>query len=442
MPAIPEDFLIGAATAAYQIEGGVDEDGRGPSIWDVFCREPGRIHGGDTGDVAADHYHRYADDVREMQALGLDAYRFSIAWPRLYPNGDSRLNERGLDFYQRLAESLLDAGIRPFATLFHWDLPAALQERGGWANRDTALRFADYAHTVFRRLGSLIPHFITLNEPGTYTLMGHVLGEHAPGLQSLETAVAVSHHLLLGHGFAVQAFRAENLPGAQIGLTNVLSPVRPKTGAAADRAAAARVDAVSNRWFLEPVLHRRYPDLLREAGVDRVVQPGDFAIVSQPIDFLGVNYYRSTIASASPSDPLLGASMEEPGQTRTAMGWGVDPDGLHQLLLDLHAEAPNLPVYITENGAAYPDVLTGRDVHDANRVAFLREHLEAALAARAAGADVRGWFVWSLLDNFEWAFGYSKRFGVLYVDYPTQARIWKDSARWLQSVCQRRRTEG
>jgi len=449
MAVIPRDFLIGAATAAYQIEGAAFDDGRGRSIWDDFSHTPGNTQNGDTGDVACDHYHRFRDDISLMRSMGLDAYRFSIAWPRLFPDGGRavgggsfarRGNQAGFDFYERLVEGLLEAGIQPFATLYHWDLPAALQAHGGWANRDTAEHFGEYAHTVFRRLGHLIPHFITLNEPGTVTIMGHVLGEHAPGLRNLEAAVAASHNLLLAHGKAVQAFRSENLQHAQIGIANILTYVRPKTNQPADTEAAARVDDVTNRWFLDPIFRGTYPATLRHFGIDALVQPGDAALISQPIDFLGVNYYRSSVVEANPADKLLGATIHEPGHARTAMDWGVDADGLFELLRDLRDNTTPIPLYITENGAAYDDVLVNGAVHDNARIDYLEQHLECVLRARSVGVDVRGYFAWSLLDNFEWAFGYAKRFGLIYVDYASQQRIQKDSAKWLQQVAEARHT--
>lgn len=444
MTFIPGEFLLGAATAAYQIEGAAFEDGRGRSIWDDFSHTPGNVQQGDTGDVACDHYHRFREDIQSMKTLGLDAYRFSIAWPRVFPNGGSSFersgNQAGIDFYERLVECLLEAEIKPFATLYHWDLPSALAQKGGWTNRDTAERFAEYAHTVFRRLGHLVPHFITLNEPGTATIMGHVLGEHAPGIRNLEAAVAASHNLLLAHGKAVQAFRAENLPHAQIGITNILSYVRPRTDRTEDIDAAARVNDVTNRWFLDPILHGTYPKTLRDVGIDALVQSGDAALIAQPIDFLGVNYYRSSVVEANPADALLGANISEPGTARTAMGWGVDPHGLYDLLTELGKSIPALPpIYITENGAAYDDVVVDGAVHDTLRIQYMEQHLDAVLRARADGVDVRGYFAWSLLDNFEWSFGYSQRFGLIYVDYPTQERIFKDSAQWFQQVTRERR---
>lgn len=438
MTTIPKSFLLGAATAAYQIEGATHEDGRGASIWDVFSHTDGRTYQGETGDVACDHYHRYPEDIRIMKELGLDAYRFSIAWPRLFPNGSGSLNEKGLDFYRKLVDSLLAAGIKPVATLYHWDLPQALMDTGGWTNRETAKRFADYAHTVFARLGSDIPMYITLNEPWCSSVLGHLMGEHAPGLNDLSATVAASHHLLLGHGLAVEAFRDENLASSQIGITNILTHLEAASDKAEDEAAKEKADVVLNRWFLDPVLGGTYPDLLQAFGIGELVQPGDMDLISQKIDFLGVNYYSTNIVADNPADQLLGVTLEQPGTERTEMDWGIAQDGLHAILSRLHQEYPQLPIYVTENGAAFPDSVVDGEVADEKRIDYIHAHLEAVMRAISDGADVRGYFAWSLLDNFEWAFGYSKRFGLVYVDYETQVRIWKHSAKWYQGVIQNR----
>lgn len=435
---IPADFLLGAATAAYQIEGAASEDGRGPSIWDVFSRTPGKVFQGQTGDVACNHYHLYKEDIALMKELGLDSYRLSISWPRLFPTGKGRLNQAGMDFYERLLTELVDAGIQPMVTLYHWDLPQKLQEEGGWTNRDTAARFGEYADAVFGRLGNLIPRFVTLNEPWCSTVLGHVTGEHAPGLEDYNAALAASHHLLLAHGMAVQAFREAGLDNSQIGLTNILTYIYPKSDTADDRNAVIKVDSLLNRWFLDPVLRGTYPRLLQALGIYETVHPGDMELISLPIDFLGVNYYRSTVVSHNPDDELLGAAMEEFGTQRTDMGWGVDADGMYHVLTTLMEDYGPLPVYITENGAAFQDVVAGGRVRDEERITYLRNHLAQALRAKNDGVDVRGYFLWSLLDNFEWAYGYSKRFGLYYVDYETQERIQKDSARWYQQVIRQR----
>jgi beta-glucosidase len=438
MAQFPKDFLFGAATSAYQIEGAVQEDGRGPSIWDVFSHTPGKVAAGDTGDVACDHYHRYREDIALMREMGLDSYRFSISWPRLFPNGGGKLNQPGLDFYQRLVEELLRHDIVPMATLYHWDLPQALQDKGGWLNRDTADWFAEYADTVFQRLGDRIPLFVTLNEPWCSAVLGHAMGVHAPGLRDYASALAAAHHLLLGHGKAVQAFRQSGAEG-QIGLTNVLTPMEPASDAAEDVEAADRMDALTNRWFLDPVFKGTYPAELRALGADALVRDDDLQLISQPLDFLGVNYYFRQVIKANPADPLIQATALEPSGERTAMGWGVSPDGLREALLRVKRDYGDIPIYVTENGAAYEDVLegdaaTGYTVHDPKRIAYLRNHLLAVHEAMAARVEVRGYYVWSLLDNFEWQEGYAKRFGLVYVDYATQRRIWKDSAKWYRDV--------
>jgi len=431
---IPKDFVLGAATAAYQVEGAAWEGGRGPSIWDVFTHQPGRVDHGDTGDTACDHYHLYREDVALMKDLGLDCYRFSVSWPRLFPEGSGPLNVAGLDFYRRLLDELLEAGIQPMATLYHWDLPQALQDKGGWTQRDTAYRFAEYADVVFARLGPLIARFVTLNEPWCSAVLGHVTGEHAPGIQDYNSALKASHHLLLGHGLAVQAFREAGLDNSAVGLTNILTYLRSRTLSADDRSAAVKADSLLNRWFLNPVVQGSYPRLLQAMGIYEFVRQGDMDVISQPMDFLGVNYYRSTVVSYNPQDLLLGAALEEYGEERTDMGWGIDAEGLYLTLRDLGNQYPSLPIYVTESGASFPDIVEDGKVHDQRRIHYLAQHLEQTLQARATGVDVRGYFVWSLMDNFEWTKGYSNRFGLYYVDYSTQKRIAKDSARWYQQV--------
>lgn len=438
---IPKDFLLGAATAAYQVEGGAREGGRGASIWDVFSHQPGTTDNGDTGDVACDHYHRYESDIALMKDLGLDAYRLSISWPRLFPDGSGRPNSDGVDFYRRILDGLQAAGIQPAVTLYHWDLPQKLQETGGWTNRDTAFRFAEYADAVFHRLGQTVPLFMTLNEPWCSAVLGHVTGEHAPGIQDYGAALAASHHLLLGHGTAVQAFREAGLDGAQIGLTNVLTQVRSASDSPDDKSASSKADILLNRWFLDPVLRGSYPSLLQNLGIDSLVHQGDLDVISLPIDFLGVNYYRSTLVRNNPDEPLMGVSMSETGDERTAMGWGMDAKGLYEILTRISADYGPMPIYITESGAAFEDRLQSGTVEDGKRISYIRDHLAEALRAKADGVNVRGYFVWSLMDNFEWAKGYSKRFGLYYVDYETQNRIPKASAGWYRDVIRSRRLQ-
>jgi beta-glucosidase len=441
----PEQFLWGAATAAYQIEGSWDADGKGPSIWDTFVRTPGVIANSDTGDVACDHYRRMPEDVAQMAQLGLRAYRFSIAWPRIFPSGGTQINQAGLDFYRRLVDQLHAHTIQPVATLYHWDLPQALQDRGGWVNRDTALRFAEYAAFLFDRLGSEVALWATHNEPFVQTFYGHGNGMNAPGRRNPWEVLAVGHHLLLSHGLAVQAFRAANLrsaspsmPDPQIGIVLMIWPHHAASQTPRDLHAAYRVDGAMNRMFLEPLFQGSYPaDMLHHFGLRRMrppIRPGDMAIIQTPIDWLGVNTYTRLIHRADVRDLLSGARQIDPSGATTAMGWEIYPDCIIEALRIAQGYT-SLPLYISENGAAFNDQISadGR-VHDPERVAYLREHLTACQRALAAGIDLRGYFVWSLLDNFEWAHGYSKRFGLIYVDYASQRRIWKDSAYFYQQV--------
>ena len=430
---------LGAATAAYQVEGAVREDGRGESIWDVFCRIPGAVAGGDTGDVACDHYHRWREDLDLMAWLGLDAYRFSIAWPRVQPGGSGALNRAGVDFYRRLAEGLRERGIEPVATLYHWDLPQELQEAGGWAARDTTERFAEYAGHMARELGDVVGTWITHNEPWVVTFLGHAYGSMAPGVRDWATALRVAHHLLLSHGLAVDRLRAA-LPEAQVGITLNLAPMRPASDAPEDVAAARRADAHQNRWFLDPVLRGRYPEDLVEhyaahVGPLDAVRDGDLAVIARSVDFLGVNYYfPAQIAADQGEAPLRVRTVPGPGP-HTAMGWDVDAGGLLELLRRLRDDYGDVPILITENGAAYPDPEPSGDVvEDPDRVAYLRDHVAAVEQAVRDGVDVRAYFAWSLLDNFEWDKGYEKRFGIVRVDYGTQRRIPKRSAHWYREL--------
>ncbi|MGI8587022.1 MAG: GH1 family beta-glucosidase [Chloroflexia bacterium] len=435
-PAIPPDFVWGAATASYQIEGAVHEDGRGESIWDRFGHTPGNVLNGDTGDVACDHYHRWAEDIGLMREMGLDAYRYSIAWPRILPAGRGQVNGAGLDFYDRLTDGLLAAGIRPFVTLYHWDLPQALQDKGGWANRDTASAFADYADLVARFLGDRVSAWITHNEPWVAAFVGNLWGEHAPGLRDAATALAVAHHLLLSHGLAVPAIRAA-VSGAGVGITLNLQPVYPATDSAADLAAASRQDLFANRLFLDPLFEGRYPDHLSEVfgSIGLPVKSGDLELISAPLDFLGVNYYTRALVRADPAGDPGGVATEHPPGEYTTMDWEVYPDGLRVLLERVNRDYPAPAYYVTENGAAFPDELSpDGTVYDPRRQAYLEAHFAAAAQAVAAGVPLRGYFVWSLMDNFEWDKGYSQRFGLLYVDYPTGRRFWKASGRWYQRL--------
>jgi beta-glucosidase len=431
--AFPVGFRFGVAMAAYQIEGAVDEDGRGESIWDVFCRRQGAIAGGDTGDVACDHYHRWREDLDIMAALGVESYRFSISWPRVQPDGRGPLNAAGVDFYRRLCEGLRERGIEPVATLYHWDLPQARQAAGGWSARDTAERFAEYAALMADELD--VDAWITHNEPWVVAFLGHAEGVKAPGIRDWPTALRASHHLLLSHGLAAQALR-----GRHRGITLNLAPVRSD-----DPVAAARMDGYLNRWFLDPVFRGWYPEDMvehyeRRYGPFDVVQEGDLAVISEPIDFLGINYYFPQRVRTDPARQPLELSPVLPPPPTTAMGWEVDPDGLHELLLRVRRDYGNVPIYITENGAAFEDgpVVNGT-LEDPRRVEYLRSHLGALARAVADGVDVRRYFAWSMLDNFEWEHGYSKRFGLVYVDYSTQRRVPKRSGLWYRDFIARAR---
>jgi beta-glucosidase len=434
----PDNFLWGAATAAYQIEGASDEDGKGESIWDRFSHTPGKVLNGTTGDVACDHYHRWRVDIALMRELGLQAYRFSISWPRILPAGVGAVNAAGLDFYDRLVDELLEAGIQPFVTLYHWDLPQALQDQGGWASRATVAAFANYVDVVARRLGDRVKHWITHNEPWCIAFLGHSMGEHAPGIRN-GPALAVAHHVLLSHGEAVPALRASS-PGAEVGITLNFSPAYPASDSAEDRAAALRNDGQFNRWFIDPLYGRGYPaDMVALYGtLMPEIQPGDTERIAAPIDFLGVNYYNRSVIRHDPSAPMLQIGHVKPEGEYTEMGWEVYPEGLRALLVRLQRDYAPARMYITENGAAYPDAIApDGGVHDEPRIRYLAGHLAAAHAAIGEGAALAGYFVWSLMDNFEWAWGYSKRFGIVYLDYPTQRRILKDSAEFYRNVIAR-----
>ncbi len=427
----PQDFLWGAATASYQIEGAAHEDGRGESVWDRFSATPGKVRNGDTGEVACDFYHRYAGDVALMSDLGLDAFRFSIAWPRVLPEGRGRVNQAGLDFYDRLVDELLARDIEPFATLFHWDTPQALEDAGGWPARQTAEAFVEYAEIVAARLGDRVRHWMTHNEPWVYAWIGHSWGEHAPGRTSERDAVAAAHHLLLSHGWAVEAIRRA-APGAQVGITLSLSHAYAASETPEDEAAAWEVDGGSNRWFLDPIFRGAYPaDLLeRNALVAPLVRDGDLEAMAAPLDFLGVNNYFRHVVGAGVDGPRF---IRDPEAQHTDMGWEVYPDGLHALLTRLAEDYSPPAIYVTENGAAFGDVRVhdGR-VHDPERTAYLESHISAVGRAVAAGVPIKGYFVWSMLDNFEWAHGYGKRFGIVYIDYPTLERVPKDSFYWYR----------
>lgn len=434
----PDSFLWGASTSAYQIEGSPLADGAGPNIWQRFAHSPGRTTNGDTGDVACDHYRRYGDDVKLMRELGLQAYRFSIAWSRILPEGTGRVNERGLDFYERLVDALLAADIVPNATLFHWDLPAALDDRGGWLNRDIADWFGDYARVVVGRLGDRVPMWATLNEPWVVTDGGYLHGALAPGHRNLFEAPIATHNLMRAHGMGVQAYRAES-PVGRIGLVVNLEPKDPATTSAEDDQAARRGDAYMNRQYLDPVFKGKYPDEMRDifgkAWPD--FPDDDFALIQQPIDFLGINYYTRGVVRDEPTAlPVRIAYVRQPEHAYTETGWEVHPPSLTRTLLWVTERYGRIPLYVTENGAAFYDAPHAIDgvVDDPLRTWYYREHLKACRDAIARGADLRGYFAWSLLDNYEWSLGYSKRFGLVHVNYQTQERTPKASALYYRDV--------
>jgi beta-glucosidase len=455
-PRFPAGFHWGAASSAYQIEGAWDEDGREPSIWDTFARTPGKVRNGDTGDVAIDHYHRWAEDVRLMADLGLTAYRFSTAWPRIQPGGRGPVNARGLDFYERLVDELLSFGITPFLTLYHWDLPQSLEDAGGWTNRDTALRFGDYAAHVARQLGDRVAFWTTLNEPWCSAYLGYSSGKHAPGRAEPAASLAAVHHLNLAHGLGARAVRSVAGDAAQVSVTLNLSAVRAASDSPEDRETVRRIDGVANRLFLEPMLRGVYPqDVLADTArlTDwSFIREGDAATINARLDALGVNYYTPLTVAAPDGGSHDPNPTDFPGcedvrfprvdLPRTVMDWPIDADALYTLLMRVHRDYDGIPMIITENGTANDDYVgpTGQ-VHDPERIAYLSDHLDAAARAVADGVDLRGYFQWSLHDNFEWAYGYGKRFGLIYVDYPTQKRILKSSALWYRDLIARERDQ-
>ncbi len=448
----PAGFAWGAATASYQIEGAVAEDGRTPSIWDTHVRKPGAIANGDVGDVAVDHYHRYREDVQLLADIGATHYRFSLAWPRLQPDGRGELNPAGVDFYDRLLDALHEAGVQPWVTIYHWDLPQRLEDEGGWPARDTALRFVDYATRVHDRFRDRMTAWTTLNEPWCSSYLSYADGEHAPGRSEPAAAVRAAHHLLLGHGLAIRAMR-EAAPEHDFGVTVNLYAVDPASPDPADVDAARRIDGLMNRSFLDPLLRGTYPkDVLEDLSIviDAAhIEDGDLETIAQPLDFLGINYYSRHVTRAGSGErvqpgrrsPWPGShdvEFVERGVPKTAMGWEIDPQGLYDVLTRVHREYAPPPLYVTENGAAFDDRLdeTGR-VADPERIAYLDSHFRAAHRALTDGVDLRGYFIWTLTDNFEWAHGFSKRFGLAYVDYDTLERIPNDSARWFAEVTRR-----
>jgi len=427
-------FLWGAATASYQVEGAVEEDGRGESIWDRFCAIPGKVRNGETGAVACDFYHRYREDVALMAELGLDAFRFSVSWPRVLPEGEGRVNQAGLDFYDRLVDELLANGIEPCVTLYHWDLPAALEDAGGWPARSTVDAFCEYARLVARRLGDRVTLWVTHNEPHVAAWDGYGNGVHAPGRRSVEGALAAAHHLMLSHGRAVEVIRAE-APGARVGVTLNMWPMEPASSSDADRKAARAADGFQNRWFLDPIFRGEYPEDVLETFAPHAppVRHGDLDAIATPIDFLGVNYYhREVVASNGNGGRRV---VHQDGSQYTDMGWEVSPHGIRDILERVWEDYAPVALYVMENGAAFGDIRAHDGfVRDPERCAYLAAHVEAVRSAADAGIPVRGYFVWSLLDNFEWAQGYGRRFGLVYVDYPTLERIPKGSFYWYRDL--------
>jgi beta-glucosidase len=426
----PRDFVWGAATSAYQIEGATTEDGRGQSIWDTFARVPGMVADGTNGDVACDHYHRLESDLDLMSELGLPAYRFSVAWPRIQPEGSGRWNPKGLDFYDRLVDGLLERNIDPYVTLYHWDLPQGLQDQGGWLNRDTAYRFAEYAQYVVKHLGDRLSSIATHNEPAIVSLLGYLHGVHPPGVKSMKAAMQAAHNLLLSHGLAVRALRSVGTR-APVGI--VLNPIlaHPASDDPEDVASTKLFDGISVRWYMDALTKGRYPqDVMDHLGAGALVmKESDLDIICSPIDFLGINYYTREVFERNLH------RVQGTGELGfTDIDWEIYPRGLYELLTRLDRDYMLPPIYITENGAAYDDVLKGDRVHDHKRTHYLRLHLAALADAITDGVDVRGYFAWSLLDNFEWSFGYAKRFGLVHVDYNTQRRIIKDSGRWFKAL--------
>ena len=432
----PDGFRWGAATAAFQIEGAWQADGKGESIWDRFCHTPGNVERGDTGDVACDHYHLWRDDVALMRELGLNAYRFSIAWPRILPQGRGTVNPAGLAFYDRLVDALLEAGIEPYVTLYHWDLPQALQDAGGWPARMIVDAFCAYSDIVSRKLGDRVKNWMTINEPYVIAVLGHYQGVHAPGHMDQAETLAAAHHLLLAHGQALPILRA-NVKGARVGIALDIHPQTPASDSPADRDAALRMDGIMNRWFLDPLAGRGYPqDIMEYYGSDLdFVQADDMRAISAPLDFIGINYYSRFITRAEDIPVEENQSVSVFSGPQTGMGWEVYPRGLTDLLVRIKREYDFPRFYITENGAAYDDIVNEQgEVHDPQRLDYIRAHLLALQTAMQAGVPLGGYFCWSFMDNFEWAFGYGKRFGLVYVDFESQKRIPKQSALWYRQV--------
>lgn len=437
-----ENFVFGAAASSYQIEGAAAEDGRSPSIWDVFCKTPGKVYGGHNGDIACDHYHRYKEDVKLMSDIGVNAYRFSVSWPRIFPE-KGKYNKKGMEFYKRLVNELCDKDIMPTVTLYHWDLPIWAYEMGGWLKRDSVKWFEEYAVKVFEELNDSVKLWITHNEPYCSSIYSYYEGVHAPGHKNSREALIVAHHILLSHGTAVEAFRKFNFKNSKIGITLILTPSYPATGSKEDTEAASRSDGHSIRWFLDPIFKSCYPEDMKEVYKEFIgdfdfIRDGDLQKISIINDFLGVNYYSRDLIEFS-KDSELNIRKTHGNFERTEMDWEIVPESLYDLIIRLRKEYTRIPIYITENGAAFNDRITkDGKVHDNRRIDYLRKHFKKVVELNQKGADIRGYFIWSLMDNFEWQHGYSKRFGIVYVDYETQERILKDSALWYRDLIQSR----
>jgi beta-glucosidase len=433
----PDGFVWGAASAAFQIEGAWNEDGKGLSIWDTFSHIEGKVFQNENGDLAADHYHQWQADLELMAQVGLEAYRFSISWPRVFPEGQGKINSEGLGFYDRLVDGLLEIGIKPFVTLYHWDLPQSLQDIGGWANRQVCSYFSEYARTLAERLGDRVEYWITHNEPFVVAIAGHLTGEHAPGIQNISTALLVAHQLLYSHGLAVQAIHSAAKQKAKVGIALSLAPVYPSSDTDQDREAAKRVDGLHNRLFLDPILLGTYPSDMIE-----MFEPffpkfssDDMKIISTPIEFLGVNYYTRAVVQYDPDFPIIKATELKPQGNEYSQMWEIYPEGLYELLNRLHTSYPSHELIITENGIPVPDgVDADKRIRDYRRISYLRDHAIMIHRAIKGGVPIKGYFVWSILDNFEWAYGYKMRFGIIYVDYTNQQRIIKESGYWYSDV--------
>ena len=429
------DFIWGVATSSYQIEGAANEDGRGKSIWDTFCKVPGKVANFDNGDIACDHYHRFKEDLDLMKWMGVKAYRFSVAWPRVIPDGVGRVNEMGLDFYDRLIDSSLEREIAPWLTMYHWDLPEALQLRGGWNNREVVEWFGEYGEVLTSRFGDRVKNWMTLNEPFCSAWLGHLYGDMAPGIKDLQTALNVSHNLLMSHGLACQVIRS-NVSEANVGIVINVTPAVPATDSQVDSNAAQLADGFDNRWFLDPVFGRTYPaDVIDALGASPEIHSGDMELIAQDLDFLGVNFYfRQTVAADQNSKPLPIRSVNRENVKKTAMNWEVHPQAFEEILLRISKEYSPKAIYITENGSAWNDEVINGEIIDDERIDYLVRHLDAMRSARSQGAPILGYFAWSFLDNFEWAYGYEKRFGLIYVDYKTQTRTPKKSALFYRQL--------